>query len=395
MTPGARLLDLTRLAGRASRVLTGVDRVERAYLRAIVADDVPGFGLVRTALGFLLLDDRGLAAFDGALDSAGWGAPGLVSRLVRRADPGRAAVEGFLRRHAIGRCTNRGLPGMLARRLPAGTSYVNVGQTTLRPEVMAAVRRIPGARVAVMIHDTIPLDHPEWQRPGTADAFARRFALARSTDLVIANSHVVAADCRRHMESAGPKPPVVAVHLGVDLAQPDPAALPPGLDTAGPYFVVLGTIEPRKNHALLLDVWEMLGPAPPRLFVVGARGWCNEAVFGRLDAAPAGVTELPGLGDGAVAALLQGARALLFPSFAEGFGLPALEAAGRGVPVVCGDLAIWRELLADWPIYAGQDDRYLWVETVRALARPTRPPHRDPVAVPQWPAHFKTVLNMV
>ena len=73
---------------------------------------------------------------------------------------------------------------------------------------------------------------------------------------------------------------------------------------------------------MLLDVWQNL-PAPvPQLYIVGRRGWSNVAVFDRLDHLPsdAPIHEVAGLSDGAVAALLQGAQALLFPSFAEGFG---------------------------------------------------------------------------
>ncbi len=85
--------------------------------------------------------------------------------------------------------------------------------------------------------------------------------------------------------------PVTVAPIGTTLAAP--ASAPPDLDLSRPYFVALGTIEPRKNHALLLDAWDLLAQrlpasAVPRLFIFGRRGWCNEAVFARLDALPAG-----------------------------------------------------------------------------------------------------------
>ncbi|MCC7319973.1 MAG: glycosyltransferase [Rubellimicrobium sp.] len=391
--PAARLLDLGRLAGRAGRVLTGVDRVELAYLNALAADPVPAFALVRTAAGYLLLDRAGMRAFAAAVAGGDWPQARLLDRMARRGDPLRAGVERFLRRHAIARCPHGLLALMLGRRLPAGISHVNVGQTSLHPATLEALRR-HGARIAVMVHDTIPLDHPGWQRPGTVAQFAGRIALAaRMADLVLCPGAGAADGCRRHMAAAGRLPPMATVALGVTLARPDSAALPPGLDLSRPWFVALNTIEPRKNHALLLDVWEMLGPDPPPLFILGARGWANDAVFARLDRGLPGVRELPGLSDGAVAALVAGARAVLNPSLAEGFGLPAFEAAGRGVPLVCGDLAIWREMLGDTPVYLDPHDRYLWAGTVRSLAGQATVV--APVALPTWEDHFKTVLSQV
>ena len=95
-----------------------------------------------------------------------------------------------------------------------------------------------------------------------------------------------------------------------------------------PYFVMLGTIEPRKNHLLLLHVWRRLvaeTPNAPRLVIVGARGWENEQVADVLDRAEslkAHVVEMSRLRSADLVALLSGARALLAPSFGEGYGLP-------------------------------------------------------------------------
>jgi glycosyltransferase involved in cell wall biosynthesis len=392
--PVARLLDLTRLLSRAGRNLTGIDRVERAYLLELLKRPTPLFGLVRTSLGYLLLDRKAFIALDASLVSGFWGKADLLSRLASKGSPERKKAESLLRGLSVARCLPVGLGRMLRQHLPAGTEYFNVGHSDLTPRVLAALRQVPNIRLSIMIHDTIPLDYPALQRPGTPGDFAAKLALVgRHADRVLCPSQVVEADLRRHLALLGPVPEVIAVPLGVTVPRPDPARLPAHVDLTRPYFVVLGTIEPRKNHALLLDVWEALGPDRPTLFVCGRRGWLNADVFARLDAHPPGVVELPGLPDEAVAALLKEARALLFPSIAEGFGIPLVEAAALGTPVLCGDLAICREVLGDAAVYLPLNDHYVWIQHVMAAVSHAPAVNRTFVA-PDWATHFKTVLGM-
>ena len=391
MPSTALVLDLTRLASRAGRTRTGVDRVERAWLEACLADPRPVFGLLRTPIGFALFDRSGMARFAAASDTDDWGAPGAVAELFRRLDPPRRAAQGHVRRLALARSSRPGLGRMLRRHLPSGALYLNTGHADLDAAVMQAMRGAE-ARIAVLIHDTIPLDLPWAAGPGTVRRFAERLSVAaRHADRVITTAGATAADIEGHLRRLGRVPEMVVAPLGVTPASPDRTALPPDLDLLRPYMLALGTIEPRKNHALLLDVWERLGPEAPQLLICGARGWNNAAVFERLDRGVPRVTELSGLTDGAIAALIEDARALLFPSLAEGYGLPPLEALSLGCPVVCSDLAIARELMGGRAVYCAPTDRYQWEQAVRALALPgaTRPPRLSP---PGWEAHVARAL---
>lgn len=400
-----RLLDLTRLVSRVGHgPMTGIDRVEAAYLAQLLSLPDPLFALVRSALGFVLLERAGVEALEVRLNGReGWGKADLLSRLTHRQAPLRRRAESDLRRLAVARSGRKGLGAMLAQHLPEGAVWLNVGHTNLMSEVFDAVHGA-GGRAHVLIHDMIPLDYPEYQRPGTIEVFERRMrAVSAHADLVIYNSAVSQRNAIRYFSEWGRVPEGLVAHLGVEVATPDPSVLPAGLDLSAPYFVTIGTIEPRKNHALLLDVWQELAGTGtlPTLYIIGRRGWNNETVFRRLDARPPGVIELGGLSDGAMAALLQGARALLFPSLAEGFGLPPCEASVLSVPIVASDLPVLREVLGNIPIYASPVDMYSWLKTIQALTAQTEarqsadPALQPPPALATWEDHFNLVLREV
>ena len=171
-------------------------------------------------------------------------------------------------------------------------------------------------------------------------------------------------------------------HLGTD-----PAELPstsrstilPASPEA-PYFVCVATIEPRKNHLLLLNVWrrlvETLGSTAPKLVLIGRRGWENENAIDMIERCTAlsgHVIEASDMSDRAMQAMLGGAQALLLPSFAEGFGMPVSEALAAGVPVICSDIAALREVGGETPDYLDPLDGLGWLEAVIAYSRPGSP----------------------
>ncbi len=410
-SPPARCLDLTRLISRQGRgPLTGVDRVELAYLRHLLADDVALFLLVRTVLGYVLLDQSGAEQLLSRLDGrVAWGKPDLVGHLSRKMNPEKRAAEADLRRLAVARCRQGALGDMLRAGLPAGTVYLNVGHSNLTDQVFAAWRKVQDARITVLVHDTIPLDYPQYQRPGTPDLFrAKLHRVGLAADLVIYNSAATRTDAERWFASWGRCPDGIVAHLGVDVPDPDPTSLPTDIDLSRPYFVALGTIEPRKNHAFLLDIWEALAEdltdaEMPRLILAGSRGWANADVFDRLDHSSMiekHIFERPGYDDKTVAALLAGSAGLLFPSLAEGFGLPPIEAVALNVPVICMDLQVYREFMDIIPVYLKPGDVYSWRQSITRLAREKQAGReRDArkvshLEIPSWGDHFNFVLKM-
>lgn len=370
-----------------------------AYLERLIADDIPVWGLARTPIGYVLLDHAGLREFHKRLIGAGQlSSPDLLSRFLRGMHPAARGALTDARKLAVQRCLPRGLAVMLRMVLPEGTAYLNIGHSNLSQRVLEAVRSVPNARISVFVHDVIPLEFPHFQRDGTVQVFEQKMRrVQRFADLILYNSADTLMRTERIMIAWGSVPKGIVAHLGTITPKPDASNLPEGLPPVGPYFITVGTIEPRKNHALLLDVWEKLGRDAPTLLICGSRGWNNEVVFSRLDAigSDTRVRELSGLNDGAVASLVQGAEAMLFPSHAEGFGLPAVEALLLGTPTICADIATLREILGKNSVYLDDYSPQLWHAAIVKWSKQAQDARwAGDFVAPSWEAHFKVTLRL-
>ena len=246
-----------------------------------------------------------------------------------------------------------------------------------------------GAQVVGFIHDMFPLDQAQWFKPALQPRFARHFAqLAQRASLLLTPSHAVRAAVVDHLECLQRCGQVQGVGrvsclpLGGDFLQrPDATrtdaaqwgmALPPPLTRDSDFVLMVGTVEPRKNHALVLDVFEQLWQQGHlrQLVIVGAPGWCCANVLERLATHRELGQRLHWLshqGDAELYALYSHARALVFPSLNEGFGLPLAEAAHLGCPVLCSDIPVLREVGGHWPHYLPLQEAQPWVDAIGQL----------------------------
>ncbi|WP_240046929.1 glycosyltransferase family 4 protein [Paracraurococcus ruber] len=266
-----------------------------------------------------------------------------------------------------------------------------------------ALRRA-GARFVPLIHDVIPLTHPEYTRAPQVNRHAARLATtAMLADGIIVNSRATQSALLEHLVPQDrPLPPIAVAPLGTRAMRRPASPLP-----TEPYFLCLGTVEARKNHHLLLHLWRdlaMEGREGPKLLICGRRGWENASALSLLDRSPwlrGLVHELGTPSDTEVAALLAGARALLFPSFAEGYGLPLAEALSLGVPAICSDLPAFREIGGTVPDYLDPMDGPGWKRAVLDYARDGSPARAAQLArlqqwrSPQWQAHFDAVDHLL
>lgn len=394
------LLDVSRLiSGTGRPAPTGIDRVEHAYARHFLTRDPahvtfmlsgPVLPPVALPLGLVsALLEALQALWRGTSQSgAAWKeAQGLARQAQARRwlGLGRGALRKAL--HGAG-------PALYLLVSHRGADH---------PRHIRALKR-RGARFIPLVHDLIPITHPEYAPPRSTRQHLRRLeTFATLADGIIVNSGATADTLAAYLAQKGARSlaPILSAPLGIDRVLPDTGSPHP----EGPYFLCIGTIEPRKNHLLLLQIWrdlvETLGDATPKLVLVGRRGWENENILDMLERCPAlsgKVIERAGLSDAAVGGLLQGARALLFPSFAEGYGLPVAEALALGVPAICSDLPALREVGQNVPDYLDPLDGYGWRQMILDYAQEHSPGRQAQLArlalwsAPTWQDHFALVV---
>ncbi len=396
------LLDVSRFLGCSRRrAPSGIDRVEAAYARRWLAEPASDVTFVaRGGRGGYAAVPRGMVADLAAQLHESW-TGGPNARAAGRAARRTALIA--MARLAVGRGRARVAEVLERERRSA---FLLVSHRLMeQPEPIAELRRA-GAAFIPLVHDLIPATHPEYARPGVAMQHLQRLATVASlADGIIANSAATAAVLRPHLVGQSPCPPLVVAPLGIE-----PLGSPwnPGAAAAPPYFVVVGTIEPRKNHLLLLHLWRDFaakwGPAAPRLVLVGRRGWENENVLDLLErcALLRGVVQEAGsVPDPDVATLLAGSRALLFPSFAEGYGLPLAEALSVGAPAICSDLPALREVGGEVPEYLDPLDGAGWRRMILDYADPDSRSRAAQLtrmrqwSAPHWDQHFAAVDHLM
>lgn len=257
--------------------------------------------------------------------------------------------------------------------VPQGAVYLNIGQIMLAiPFFMRWLRKRPDVTPVFMLHDVIPLDMPDHVAPSSVRHHARMIKTTAdyAQALVVTTEHVrqtVSNAIARHREL--PLPTLAQGLPVADVFSPT-SSIAPEL-AASRYFVVCGSIEPRKNHLLLLEVWRKLvatvGSSAPHLVIVGSIGWNGADIldrFEKCDATRRHIHPIAGLSSPALTNLLQGAVALLMPSLNEGFGLPVVEARKLGVPVIVSDIPAHREVAGPSACLLPTDDAMGWAETI-------------------------------
>lgn len=256
-----------------------------------------------------------------------------------------------------------------------------------------------GASVVPIVHDLLPWSHEQFFAPLFCAQFKRWLTkMIPLADACVCISNATANALRQFAAAEGlaaALPPVGVFSLGANLTatvsepRPEVATV---FRTADRPFLMVGTIEPRKNHALVLDAFERFwaagGKAP--LVVIGRPGWQCEATLRRFAALVAAGRAFTHIGDATDSDLqyaYRNARCLIFPSVAEGFGLPIAEALAQGLPAIASDIPVHREIAGDMATYIPLGDPGYLFELLRSIeicSSVLRAPAPGTLHLPTW-----------
>ncbi|KTC84911.1 putative glycosyl transferase [Legionella brunensis] len=256
--------------------------------------------------------------------------------------------------------------------------------------------------LVVMIHDLIPLENPEYCSAKSQAKFSRNLQIIlRYAKGIITVSQATTQSLLTYLRNATHQhsPPIISALLASGLPNSSSWGERP---VAEPYFVIVGRIDPRKNHLLLLRLWriltERLGENTPKLIILGRRGrLCEQTQILLASRDLQDVVIEHQVNDQSLINYLYHSQALLFPSFAEGYGLPLAEALTLGVPVIASNLEVFREIGGQVPDYIDPLDTRQWLEYIEDYAkkdsslRSAQLERLHAFKAPSWEEHFAKI----
>ncbi len=293
-----------------------------------------------------------------------------VARYVRQLVAALEATGVPLRRFAIGR-TRHPHHGDLSgvRRVPIPLRVVHSAWSTIgAPKAEWVVRRVdvvhspdlvppPTRRPLVMtIHDLDALMRPELHSSRAARIQERQVHAARErAAAILTDSHATAAALREHGVEAER---ITVAPIGV-------ARLPPSEFSAvpdGPFLLSVGELAPRKGIEVLVEAFAQADLDGIKLVLAGPDGAGTDRVSAAIDRFRVAdrVVRAGWVSDAQLAGLYERCLGVCVPSFAEGFGLPVLEAANAGAPVIASDIPVIRELADAVAVWARPRDTPGW-----------------------------------
>lgn len=232
--------------------------------------------------------------------------------------------------------------------------------------------RLRGAAVTSCLYDMVPLKYPGMCHSGMPPFFSAWFqkALSYSTSFVCI-SRAVADELFAMLEAIQfPRSMKIGYwHLGADFLQGNSEAIHrPATASTVPNFIMVGTLEPRKGHAVALGAFDALWSqgVDIKLTIVGKAGWGVEDLIRRIEGHSEFGQRLRwfnGISDEELQEAYANSDALVATSYAEGFGLPIVEAAHFGKPVIASDIPVFREVTQ-----RGQDCHFFTTGSSLALA---------------------------
>ncbi|MBI3610811.1 MAG: glycosyltransferase [Nitrospirae bacterium] len=268
-----------------------------------------------------------------------------------------------------------------------------------------------GGKVFTVVYDLLPIKFPQHVIEGSSDWFRRVInkAIGESNGLVCISKSIadeVIEYVQQNSVRLNRELKIGYWHLGADLPilyqdSQIRAGLPDVFKSK--VFLIIGTLEPRKDHALALDGFERLWSEGYNLnlCIAGKKGWMIDEFVERVRQHPENGLRLffvENPNDAELQYCYKHATALLFPSAGEGFGLPLVEAAQHGLPVIASDIPVFREIGENHITYFSRESPSCLAETVKMwleLERTGHLPDVSKVSRLTWEQSAEQLLNVI
>ena len=280
--------------------------------------------------------------------------------------------------------------------LKTGAVYLdmdNIWNCRLSRNHLYPILRKSGVQIVNFVYDVIPITHPQYSHETTVLRFIEYLgAVMEYSSQVMFSAKAVEDSFRQlceRMQIEGPEG--IVIPLGCDFEQLGKAApaeipvdeegnvlpeyrhlmVPDAVEeaiAAGEYLLMVGTLEPRKNHAIVLDALD--AGLELNVIIAGKIGWNVDALKERILSHPLygkRLFLLSGINDAGINKLYENAKLLAFPTFNEGFGLPMVESFQHGTPVIAADIPVLREVGGDYADYFDNTDCHALVSYVKEI----------------------------
>jgi glycosyltransferase involved in cell wall biosynthesis len=286
--------------------------------------------------------------------------------------------------------------------------------TTLKEHAYLSKLKDAGVKVYFVIYDLLPLQFPQYFPPSHKGFHERWLRVLAKYDGVLCISKTIADDYRNWLRdssiSVASGFDIAYFHLGADLNNSAPtigmpADAPQTLAklAARPSFLMVGTLEPRKGYRHIVDAFSRLwlGGEDVNLVIVGKVGWNIEGLVRALQSHQElgkRLIWLQGVSDEYLERIYAGCTALIAASEGEGFGLPIIEAAQHGLPVVLRDIPVFREVAGEagfyFPAHSAEDTAQC-LKNWLALYQAGTHPNSQGLAYQSWEQSVQQIRSVL
>ena len=275
---------------------------------------------------------------------------------------------------------------------------------------LTAWRRL-GVPINMVVYDLLPTSRPDWFSPKLVRNFQRWLGVvSRQSDSCICISEAVSQAVVQHLSAMkiSPLPVIRKISLGSDLGAslpslglPDDASALLDWMQSGRTILTVGTIEPRKGHDRLLDALDHIWQSDPRsditFLIVGRAGWGTEQLQKRIrthSEMGKRVIWLEQASDEFLSKIYRACAGLVAASHQEGFGLPLIEAAANGAPILARDIPVFREVGGSLFDYFQSDAPAALAHRIRLWLSDAKPLSKEKIdAFPRWEDSAAALLD--